>query len=247
MQGRRWRRGPAYDGQGTLLGTVVDLVIDVERAGPAPVTDVVVRGPDGETALHAVAGSGPDDAGRWVVGESTDRSIADLSPTQVLLRRDVLDAPVVTVAPHRRGRVSDVLLEAGPQGLAVTGVDTSPRGVLRRLTGRPPVDRESTVPLSSVHLASHRGHAAQLASPDALVRRLPADALAELLTRISPSHARDVVRATDPEVGGRAVELLHPTVRARVTGTDGPPRRMRRTHGWRLHRPSTRPRDEGRR
>ncbi|HWU22356.1 MAG TPA: hypothetical protein VN088_12570, partial [Nocardioides sp.] len=106
-----------------------------------------------------------------------------------------------------------------------------------RLLRRPPTEPTQTVRLSEVHLGSLRGHAAQLATRDAPVRRLGPDALAEVLSRTSLSHAREIVESIDEEIGRRAVARLHPALRDRVSGRSGPPRRMLRSHGWRLHRP----------
>jgi hypothetical protein len=156
----------------------------------------------------------------------------------LLLRRDVLDAPVVVVQPPRRTRVSDVVIEVGRADACVVGLDLSPSGLLRRLTRRTTADEEPTpVPLGGVHLTSRHGHAAQLAVPDPTLLALPAPGMAEVLTRVPVEHARDIVQAADRRVRDDAVRLLHPHVRARVTGSGGPPRRTRRLDGWRLHRP----------
>ena len=97
------------------------------------------------------------------------------------------------------------------------------------------------MPLARVHLTSRHGHAAQLAVPGSTVLTLPAHGMAEVLTRVPVAHARDIVQAADRRVRDDAVRLLHPHVRARVTGSGGPPRRTRRFDGWRLHRPGRPP------
>ena len=58
-----------------------------------------------------------------------------------------------------------------------------------------------------------------------------------MLTRVSVTHAREILAVADRHVAGQALSLLHPKVRARVTGADGVPRRTRRFAGWLLHRP----------
>jgi hypothetical protein len=143
--------------------------------------------------------------------------------------------------------VSDVVVEIGTAGARVIGVDLTPSGIARRFTGRAPTAPPRALPLSQVHLVSAHGHAAQLAAPDPAVLELPADGMAEVLTRLPVAHAREILRAADGRVREDAVRLLHPRVRARVTGTAGPPRRMRRLSGWRLHRPGTHPPVGGRR
>ena len=50
-----------------------------------------------------------------------------LGPCELLVRRDVLDSPVITADPPRRTRVSDVLVDIGVAEARVVGVDLSPR------------------------------------------------------------------------------------------------------------------------
>jgi hypothetical protein len=130
-----------------------------------------------------------------------------------------------------------------PAGAWVVGLDLSPSGMVRRfLRGRSPADVPQAVPLSRVHLVSPHGHAAQLTAPGSTVLALPAERMAEVLTRVPVAHARDIIEAADQQAREDAVRLLHPHVRARVTGSEGPPRRARRFSGWRVHRPGTHPR-----
>ena len=70
--------------------------------------------------------------------------------------------------------------------------------------------------------------------------------MAEVLTRVPVTHARDIIHAADGGVREDAVRLLHPHVRARVTGSERPAPAYPPTRGWRLHRPGTvRPRGDG--
>lgn len=229
--------GPVRGVDGRPLGTITDLVVDVST-DRSPVTGLVVERPGDDLDGRLLRGVVDAAAGTWVL--TADQHAAEpLRPTEVLLARDVLDAPVVmTIAPHERRRVSDVVLEQVPSGTAVAGLDLSPRGVADRLLGRSPSDRAATVRMSEVHLGSLRGHAAQLATDDGPARRWEAGALAEVLTRTSLTHAREILAAADEEVGRRAVALVHPALRDRITGHSGPARRMLRSRGWRLHRPS---------
>lgn len=230
--------GPAYDEQGHRLGRVVDLVVDLSSdLDRAPVTDVVVRTRHGRALVPwRSATRWPTDG--WTLREPLGRPATELRPTELLVRQDILDSPVVTADPPRRARVSDVVLEIGPEAARVVGLDLSPAGTMRRLAGRTTPERDlEQVPLSQVHLTSQRGHAAHLVAPGALVHRLPAHALAEVLTRTSVAHAREIALTAEQPVREHAVRLLHPLVRDRVVGRGGPPHRLRRLGGWRLHRP----------
>ena len=121
-----------------------------------------------------------------------------------------MDSPVITADPPRRTRVSDVLVDIGVAEARVVGVDLSPgESCAGSPVGPLPVETP-TVPLSRVHLASHRGHAAQLATPQAMVRNLAADDMAEVLTRASVTHARQILSSADRAVREEAMRLLHP-------------------------------------
>ncbi len=134
------------------------------------------------------------------------------------MRRDLLDAPVVLADPPRRARVSDVVLDVQDGGAWVVGLDLSTGRALRRLVGTAttaPTDEQ--VRLSQVHLVSSKAHAAQLELPDAMVFGLEPQAMAELLTRLPVTHARDILRVADARVLEKALPLLHPHVLSRVT------------------------------
>lgn len=233
---------PVVSRDGARVGQVGDLVVDLGvDLDRVPVTRVLIEGH--RRARRAVPWTGlvlrPQERSLALVGGTT--AVEELAPSEVLVRRDVLDSPVVLVDPPGRTRVSDVVLEVDAGGAWVTGLDLSASGALRRLIGgsRPAAVGEP-VQLSRVHLASAAGHRAQLAVPGALVFRLGPEGMAEVLTRVSVAHARDILRVADHGVRDRAVSLLHPHVRSRVTGAAPPPRRTRRLAGWRLHRPGGR-------
>lgn len=235
---------PIYDGAGHQLGTVDDIVADLASGlDPVPVNALVIRSARGRRSVvpwrSVIA---PPGQARFATGEQpAPFEDSGLGPCELLVGRDVLDSPVITADPPRRTRVSDVLVDIGVAEARVVGVDLSPGRVLRRFAGRPLPVETPTVPLSRVHLASHRGHAAQLATPQAMVRNLAADDMAEVLTRASVTHARQILSSADRAVREEAMRLLHPVVRARVAGGGPPPRRARRLNGWRLHRPGRHP------
>jgi hypothetical protein len=240
-----WLGRRVYDASGEFHGRVRDLVADLatDRDHP-PVTQVLIGTPGGRRLVAPLAGltALPEMDAMSVGGSPEPASDRIPGATALLIRRDVLDSPVVLATPPGRARVSDVVVEIGRDGTRVVGVDLSPSGMARRLVRRSPTNHAlPSVPLSSVHLVSAHGHAAQLAAPDPTVLALPAQGMAEVLTRLPVPHARDIIDAADRQVREEAVLLLHPHVRGRVTGSDGPPRRARRLSGWRLHRPGAQP------
>jgi hypothetical protein len=225
--------------EGRDLGQVRDLVVDLAGGlDRAPVTGVVIgarRHPDRVAAWDDLSFTSTSGAWRWPEPAAERGARA---ATEVLVRRDILDCPVVLLDPPRRARVSDVFLDLGEDEAWVTGVDVSTSGAVRRLLPRA-TTREAVrqVPLSEVHLGSTTGHRAQLAAPDAMVFGLPPHEMAEVLTRVPVAHGRDIVRAADAGVVDRALPALHPHVRSRLTVAGPAPRRTRRTAGWLLHRP----------
>lgn len=229
-----------YDTAGRRLGAisdvVADLAVDLDRV---PVTKAIIgRGHgirltpwDALKARRNADGFELADVPE-LVGEIT------LGAGEVLVRRDVLDCPVIVTDPPRRARVSDVVLEVNANGAWVTGLDITTASALRRLIPKQSARMMAEpVRLSGVHLAAGRAHTAQLAVPESMVFRLDPAGMAEVLTRASVTHARDIARTADQNVLDQAVALLHPSVRARVTGVDPPPRRALRLRGWRLLRP----------
>jgi hypothetical protein len=230
---------PVIDRDGHPIGHVVDLVVDLgadlDRVpGDEGSRRPPRRGPRG----RPLDGAASADRRAGFVLEGSADTPETLEPSEILVRRDILDAPVVLADPPKRARVSDVVLEVDAKGAWVIELDVSTAGAIRRLLGRPPsVVAIEPVRLSAVHLASSAGHRAQLTVPAAPVFPLEPNGLANVLTRVSVAHARDILRFGDRGVVEQALGLLHAHVRSRVTGDAPPPCRMRRLAGWRLPRP----------
>lgn len=227
---------------GSRVGAITDLIVDLgsglERP---PVTKVVIGRARSRTVVQWAELAPSADSKRLVLREVAAR-MGELAARELLARRDVLDTPVVLADPPLRTRVSDVILEANAHGAWIVGVDVSTAAAFDRLVKarRRKQSPNQLVPLSQVHLVSPAGHAAQLRVPDAMVYRLTAKPMAEVLTRVPVAHGRDIVQVADPEVLDEALPLLHPHVRARLTGEQTPLRRMRRLAGWRIHDPQSR-------
>jgi hypothetical protein len=264
------RRVTAPDGR--TLGRLADLSVSLGAEHPT-VRRLLVR--QGRTSGRLVrAGDVELEADRLVVrpgvdvaGPVVDPRRPPLEPGELLLARDVMDTQVVDLAGHHLSRVSDVLMRHGGAGLEVDGVDLGAAGLLRRLgLGRLAGTSVRALDWRHLHLTSTRGHAVQLSTDAAGFRTLDAHGLAELLTRLSPSRAADVIGAVEPERAAAALHHSHPRagrrlVRAltsdeqarlvaraaeehartiaRLARPTSPVRHRRflRTAGWRLHRP----------
>ncbi|HAM23973.1 MAG TPA: hypothetical protein DHW34_04405 [Actinobacteria bacterium] len=147
---------------------------------------------------------------------------------EFLLRRDLLDTQVIDVVGRRVARVSDVLLhrESGSAPV-VTAVDVGLGVVLQRLglrrLGRTVAPQ--VIAWSDLHMTSDRGHEVQLRSTDAVVHRLDAAALHELLAAVRSTDAADIIEV----FAHRAAELPPaPTARAHLPGATHSPGHRRR-------------------
>jgi hypothetical protein len=232
--------------------------VTVPPASPTRLTALlgVGEGPAGsaraETAdLVADLVEDPPAVTRVLHEDGWDPAHEQLTPTEVCLVRDVLDAPVYDVGAGRTVRVGEVWLATAPDGrLRVVGVEVGPgstwhRLVPRRHRRRTPLPGARVLSLHEVHLSSRHGHAAQLAAAGSVVHRLDERQLAGLLTSLPVEMAADVVRGLPRDRAVAAVGHLHPRVSARLarglgTAPAEGPRRSRRTAGWRLDRPRLR-------
>jgi hypothetical protein len=225
---------------GRVAGQVRDLVVDLAGGlDRVPVTGVVIGG-HGQVD-RVVAWDRLRAGGRhWSLlsPEVAPAAHAPHRSTELLVRRDILDSPVVLADPPGRARVGDVVLDLDEHHAWVTGLDLSSASVVRRLLRRPvAAERVAQVPVSNVHFVSSPAHSAQLAVPDAMIFGLQPRGMAEVLTRVPVAHGRDILGVADERVVDRTLPLLHPDVRSRLVHAGPAPRRTRRLAGWVLHRP----------
>ncbi len=217
------------DDRNLRLGRLSDLVVSV--MDPVPVVVGMVFG-HGNGVAHA-----PREAVLDLEGRVIELGAANASPGAVplrdhelLLRRDVLDAQVFDVSGRALSRVADVRLLRRLDRLYVTGVETGPSGVARRLGLRwlarhLPGDG---VPWRDVHLVSGRGHGVMLRPGASGIGRLASSEVADLIGRLSvrkgaevvralpPDRAADVLRRTLPSLGGEIVAALEAPDAARI-------------------------------
>jgi CBS domain-containing protein len=124
------------DARGLRLGRVEDLIVRLGGDHYPPVTGLLAR----------VAGRAvfvPSDAieviasDRVVLRESRlDLQPFERRPQEVLLKEDVLDHQLINVEGARLVRTNDIEIARVEGWYRVVGVDTSPRGFLRRLVPR---------------------------------------------------------------------------------------------------------------
>jgi hypothetical protein len=179
---------------------------------------------------------------------SVDEAEPVLATSELLLGRDVLDAPGYDVEDERLVRVGEVWLERTPDGrVRVAGLEVGPRSTWsrvlpRRWRGRHPASGSRLVDLADVHLATLQGHAAHLATPGSAVHRLDDRVVADLVTVLPARLAIEVLQHLAPGRAAIVTDLLHPHIagRLRRAADESRPvgrRRARRTSGWRRNRP----------
>ena len=230
---------PVFTPRGDAVGSVHDLVVDLDAdQGRFPVAGVVVARP-GDSDLTVAWGHLTERAGLPGLTLADEDSEAGWAPrpTQIRARRDLLDAPVVLVDRPRRARVSEVVLDLSPDRAWVTGLDTRRAGLCGACEGNPRGCRTGT---GSAHAgAPHLTGRTRRPARGASCPGVQADPAGDggVVARVSVTHARKILAVADRRVARTTLSLLHPQVRARVTGADGVPRRTRRFAGWLLHRP----------
>jgi magnesium transporter len=122
------------------------------------------------------------------------RSAADGSHV-ILLDRHVLDSQIVDLQGKRVRRVDDVELADDEGRLRVVAVDVGAAALLRRLglVGLARRARQRSIDWRSLHVVSRPAHGLQLEAPAAAVHRLSEPELAELVERLPPLHAEEVL------------------------------------------------------
>ena len=140
--------GALRDSDGQRLGRVDDLIVRLSGTGYPPITGllVTVAGRQAYLPSDRLADLAPGEA---VLSKAKlDLRPFERRPEEVLLKHDVLDHQLINVEGARLVRANEVELARVEGWWRVVGVDTGPRGGLRRLlpqTARAQ-DRDRRVP-----------------------------------------------------------------------------------------------------
>jgi CBS domain-containing protein len=261
---------PLRDSDGERLGKVEDLIVRLGGVGYPPITGFLanVAGRTSYLGSDRVSEIGTD--GVVLRKAKLDLRHFERRPEEVLLKRDLLDRQLINVEGARLVRANEIELAHIAGSWRVVGVDTGPRGGLRRLlpkglgahiaTGEfldwagvePFVGHVPTVRLRVPHPKLAKLHPAQIADlVEAASRRegeeiiqavgdddreLEADVfeelddqhqrefledrpdmqVAEILARMAPDDAADVVGDLDEERRERVLTLLPVSHRVKV-------------------------------
>ncbi len=128
---------PLRDADGERLGKVRDVIVRLGGVGYPPITGflVTVAGRTSYLGVERVSHIGPD--GVVLRKAKLDLRRFDRRPEEVLLKRDVLDRQLINVQGARLVRANEIELALIAGSWRVVGVDTGPRGGLRRLLPKP--------------------------------------------------------------------------------------------------------------
>jgi CBS domain-containing protein len=128
---------PLRDSDGERLGKVQDVIVRLGGVGYPPITGflVTVAGRTSYLGVERVSDIGPD--GVVLRKAKLDLRRFDRRPEEVLLGRDVLDRQLINVQGARLVRANEIELALITGSWRVVGVDTGPRGGLRRLLPKP--------------------------------------------------------------------------------------------------------------
>src|SRR5438445_5195717 len=124
---------PLRDADGERLGTAEDVIVRLGGAGYPPITGFLVNvaGRTSYLGVDRVSDIGAD--GVVLRKAKLDLRRFERRADEVLLRVDVLDRQLINVEGARLVRANEIELALVGGSWRVVGVDTGPRGGLRRL------------------------------------------------------------------------------------------------------------------
>ena len=186
------------DGAGGRLGTVEDLIVRLGEDVYPPVTGILakVAGRDVFVPSDQI-----DDIEPGLVtlrGSRLSLEPFARRPQEVLLRKDVLDRQLINVEGARLVRTNEIEIARLDGWYRVVGVDTSPRGFLRRLLPRrlgARVGLGSFLDWSSVEPFTGHVPTVRLRVPHPKLARLHPAQLADLVEAASHREGEEIMEA----------------------------------------------------
>ncbi|MGO9489755.1 MAG: magnesium transporter MgtE N-terminal domain-containing protein [Solirubrobacteraceae bacterium] len=190
---------PLRDSDGSRLGRVDDLIVRLGGVGYPPITGVLVTVAGRESFLGAdrVSDIGPD--GVVLRKAKLDLRQFERRPEEVLLRRDLLDRQLINVEGARLVRANEIELALVAGFWRVVGVDTGPRGGLRRLLPKP----------LAAHVAT--GEFLDWAGVEPFVGHVPTVRLRvphPKLAKLHPAQIADLVEAASRQEGEEIIQAV---------------------------------------
>jgi MgtE intracellular N domain/CBS domain len=190
---------PLRDGDGERLGRVEDLIVRLGESGYPPITGflVVVAGRRSYLAAELVEDIAP--GGVVLRKAKLDLRRFERRAEEVLLGHDVLDHQLINVDGARLVRANEIELARVEGWWRVVGVDTGPRGGIRRLLPRPLGRRIAT------------GEFVDWASIEPFVGHVPSVRLRvphPRLAKLHPAQIADLVEAASHREGEEIMQAV---------------------------------------
>lgn len=214
------------DPEGRELGKLEDLV-----ASPAPhlpmISAVVVRAGHDVINIAWNSFSYDHDSERFSLSVPVDQVTPyEIGSEDLLLKTNVMDKQIVDVHDYRVVRVNDVRIEPSGNKLYLVGVDTSTRGLLRRMGLMHLSDKLAKIikykPDSHV-IAWHDvetfergvGRLKLRVTSEKLSALHPSD-IARIVNDLDPDQRKDVFENLDVETAADVLTEAHPEVQASI-------------------------------
>jgi CBS domain-containing protein len=207
--------GDLLDANGLRLGRVEDLIVRLGTDQYPPVTGALARvaGRAVFVPAEAIAQVGPR---RIALRESRlDLQPFTRRPQEVLLKEDVLDRQLINVEGARLVRTNDIEIARVEGWYRVVGVDTSPRGFLRRLVPRrfaAAIEASAFLDWASVEPFTGHVPTVRLRVPHPKLARLHPAEVADLVEAASHREGEEILAAVraDAEREADVFEELDP-------------------------------------
>ena len=190
---------PLLDSDGERLGKVNDLIVRLGGVGYPPITGVLatVAGRSSFVGIDRVSDIGP--GGVVLRKAKLDLRRFERRPEEVLLGRDLLDRQLINVEGARLVRANEIELALVAGSWRVVGVDTGPRGGLRRLLPKP----------LGAHIAT--GEFLDWAGVEPFVGHVPTVRLRvphPKLAKLHPAQIADLVEAASKREGEEIIQAV---------------------------------------
>ncbi len=207
---------PVLSPAGTEVGRVEDFIVKLTGEGVyPPVTGLKVRvGAEdvfvGKDLIDSLEPGGVRLNTHTIRTEAFQRR-----PGEVLLAADVLGRHLVDMAKGRIVQAHDLVLSPGDDGWHLTGIDRSPRAMLRRIVprrGRPDLRRHAILDWKDVQPFVGHVPTARLLMPLQRLRRLHPAQIADIVEGASHEEGQEIIEAveSDPGLSADVFEELDP-------------------------------------
>ncbi|MGA7704800.1 MAG: CBS domain-containing protein [Solirubrobacteraceae bacterium] len=189
---------PLRDSDGERLGRVEDVIVRLGGVGYPPITGFLVK-VAGRTSYLGADRVSAIDNGVILRKAKLDLRHFERREEEVLLKRDVLDRQLINVDGARLVRANEIELADIAGSWRVVGVDTGPRGGLRRLLPKPLGQRIAT------------GDFLDWASVEPFVGHVPTVRLRvphPKLAKLHPAQIADLVEAASRREGEEIIQAV---------------------------------------